>query len=69
MGNVEYDNTCITLFKLPSTYDICKVEVCIDSRPLFDVTKLIWVEEVIRSNIELKPGAGNFLNEFFCSVE
>lgn len=69
MSNVEYDNTCITLFKPPSTYDICKVEACIDSRLLFDVAKLIWVEEVIKSDIELKPGADNFLNEFFYSVE
>jgi len=69
LGNVEYDNTCITLFKPPSTYDMCKVETCIDNGLLFDVAKLIWVEEVIRSDIELKPGANNFLNEFFCSVE
>jgi len=48
---------------------MCKVKAYIDSEPLFDVAKLIWIEEVIRSDIELKPGADNFLNEFFCSVE
>jgi len=48
LDNIECYNTCVTLFKPSSTYDVHKVEACIDGRPLFDTTELIWVEEVVK---------------------
>jgi len=44
---VKHYNTCMALFELPCTNDVCEVEACNNSGLLSNATQLIGIKKAI----------------------
>ena len=64
LSDVKYNHTSVTLFSPVCTNNMYKVGVCIDSRALSNVSKLIRVQETVCQHMKQKVIADDLFNKF-----
>ena len=69
LGNIKCYDTYVILFQPTYMDEMSKVQSCISSGALSDVTQLIWVQETIQCYVKLETVADYLFYEFTSSVE
>ena len=69
LGNIKCYDTYVILFQPTYMDEMSKVQSCISSGALSDVTQLIWVQETIQCYMKLETVADYLFYEFTSSVE
>ena len=69
LGNIKCYDTYVILFQPTYMDEMSKVQSCISSGALSDVTQLIWAQEAIQCYVKLETVADYLFYKFTSSVE